>query len=111
MFVEEKHRSTRLNSAVHDKSALSLGAGLLRVAWFAILLGLAMEFLLLLVATGSGDLFGGAIPALAYGPAVQPVSEAEVVSRGVNEVIFPVGCALILYSAGAVGKRLANQET
>jgi len=33
---------------------------------------------------------------------------AEIFSRGMNEVLFPVGCSLVLFSAGAVGKRVAT---
>lgn len=54
-----------------------------------------------------GLLFGGTIVALtlASNPEM-PV--ADLLSRGVNEILFPVGCALILFSATTLGKRVAT---
>lgn len=228
--VKEEDQTIGSAPVAHDDSDLSLGARLLRVAWLAILLGLAMELLLLLVATSFGNLigflggftadlvqnvtwsvvvclgiavgtavaraqiplmgilgmlsaplalevsrafhkgaqqallivdsapvgepspvlialvkgieygclgllvawlwrrpwggmlahvgvgllvggiFGGVVLALVYEAAPQAPATAFLVSRGVNEIIFPVGCALVLYSAGAMGRRMANQE-
>jgi hypothetical protein len=33
----------------------------------------------------------------------------DLLVEGVNEVLFPVGCALVLFSANALGKRAANR--
>jgi hypothetical protein len=61
------------------------------------------------VATGLiiGIVFGGAIVAFTYWKAPEPLAGAELVSRCVNEILFPVGCSLVLFSATAVGKRVA----
>jgi hypothetical protein len=32
----------------------------------------------------------------------------SLLARGINEVLFPVGCSLVLYASEAVGKRLAT---
>ena len=53
-----------------------------------------------------GLVFGGLILFLLLGSSPQPPT-AELVSRGMNEVLFPVGCALVLFSAGALGERVA----
>ncbi len=37
-----------------------------------------------------------------------PTSDLFV--EGVNEVLFPVGCALVLYSAGVLGKKTASRS-
>ena len=55
-----------------------------------------------------GIVFGGAIVALAYSTAPEPLATPAIVSRSVNEILFPVGCALVLFSATAVGKRVAS---
>lgn len=53
-----------------------------------------------------GLVFGGAMLALAAGATPQP-SDAALVSQGVNEILFPIGCSLVLFSAAALGKRMA----
>lgn len=50
-----------------------------------------------------GVVFGGAIIGLVY--AADPLSTADLLSRGINEILFPVGCALVLFSAKALGER------
>jgi hypothetical protein len=62
------------------------------------------------VATGLivGLVFGGVIVALTYWKAPEPLTGAELVSRSVNEILFPVGCSLVLFSATVVGKRVAS---
>jgi hypothetical protein len=54
-----------------------------------------------------GIVFGGAIVAFTYLYAPEPLSTADLISRGVNEILFPVGCSVVLFSATAVGKRVA----
>ena len=54
-----------------------------------------------------GIVFGGAIVAFTYLSAPEPLAAADLVSRGVNEIVFPVGCSLVLFSATAVVERVA----
>ncbi|HVF61966.1 MAG TPA: hypothetical protein VNJ70_19335 [Thermoanaerobaculia bacterium] len=54
----------------------------------------------------TGLVFGGTI----LGVTVAAGAKADLVSllsRGINEVLFPLGCSLVLYAADAIGKRLA----
>jgi len=62
-------------------------------------------------ATGlvTGLIFGGSILGIALVSAPEPLATADLVSRGVNEILFPVGCSLVLFSATALGKRAARQ--
>jgi predicted phage tail protein len=53
-----------------------------------------------------GLLFGGAIVGFTYWTAPEPLATADLFSRGLNEVLFPVGCSLVLYTATALGKRI-----
>ena len=39
-----------------------------------------------------------------------PPPTTNLISQGVDELIFPVGCSLILFSAEALGKRVASDE-
>jgi hypothetical protein len=57
-----------------------------------------------------GLLFWGLILALTYWGSPSPPSTVELISLGLNEVLFPVGCSLVLFSAEALGKR-ATVET
>ena len=52
-----------------------------------------------------GILFGGAIVSFTYWTAPEPLAIADLFARGVNEILFPVGCSLVLYSATALGER------
>jgi hypothetical protein len=56
-----------------------------------------------------GTVFGGTLVAvtLAFVPAT-PV--AALVSQGVNELLFPIGCSLVLFSAGALGERISPKR-
>ena len=53
-----------------------------------------------------GLLFGGPLLALTF-QAMPQLAAATVVARSVNELLFPVGCALVLYASDTLGKRLA----
>jgi hypothetical protein len=53
-----------------------------------------------------GLLFGGPLLALTF-QEMPVLSAATVVARSVNELLFPVGCALVLYASDTLGKRLA----
>ena len=51
-----------------------------------------------------GVVFGGAIISLTYSASPEPLSAAQVVSQGINEILFPVGCALVLFIAATVAR-------
>jgi hypothetical protein len=53
-----------------------------------------------------GLTFGIAIVATTVRASVAPVPRVDIVARGINEVLFPVGCALVLYASGALARRL-----
>jgi hypothetical protein len=55
-----------------------------------------------------GLVFGGTIVALTMG-STPPPPPADVLPVGVNEVLFPIGCSLVLFSAGALGERMATR--
>lgn len=56
-----------------------------------------------------GVVFGGAELALASGAIPAPPA-SELFVEGINEVLFPVGCALVLYSATALGKKAVGPD-
>ena len=58
------------------------------------------------VGLASGLLFGGPLLALTF-QAMPQLTAAAIVARSVNELFFPVGCALVLYASDTLGKRLA----
>ena len=53
-----------------------------------------------------GIFFGAAIVTFTYWTAPEPLAAVDLFSRGINEVLFPVGCSLVLYGATALGKRI-----
>jgi hypothetical protein len=53
-----------------------------------------------------GIFFGGAIVIFTFWTAPEPLGAAGLFSRAINEVLFPVGCSLVLYAATALGKRV-----
>ena len=55
-----------------------------------------------------GILFGGAIVSFTYWTAPEPLATADLFAHGVNEILFPVGCSLVLYSATALGERVGR---
>jgi hypothetical protein len=57
-----------------------------------------------------GLLFGGLTLYLVITQSANPVPAVGLVSRAVNEIIFPVGCSLVLYSAQRVGERLKKED-
>jgi hypothetical protein len=69
-----------------------------RRAWGGLSAHIAMGLLV-------GLVFGGTIVALTYQMSPEPPATAALVSRGANEVLFPVGCSLVLFAATAIGKR------
>jgi hypothetical protein len=56
-----------------------------------------------------GAIFGGTIVAL-LATSSPEVSAASLVPRGVTEVLFPVGCSLVLFSAEALGTSMASDD-
>jgi hypothetical protein len=52
-----------------------------------------------------GLVFGGTIVGLTYQMSPDPPASAELISLGANEILFPVGCSLVLFAATALGKR------
>ena len=53
-----------------------------------------------------GLTFGLAIVATTVRASANPVPPVDIAARGINEVLFPVGCALVLYASGVLAKRL-----
>lgn len=51
----------------------------------------------------TGIVFGSLTLAL-----MSPLPVAALLSRGVNEILFPVGCSLVLFSAETLGRRAAR---
>jgi hypothetical protein len=57
-----------------------------------------------------GLTFGGAIVAVLARAAAQPMGPVDLAAKGINEVLFPIGCSLVLFAAEAMGKRLKGSE-
>ena len=55
---------------------------------------------------GFGLTFGLAIVAATVRASAAAVPPVDIAARCINEVLFPVGCALVLYASGALAKRL-----
>ncbi|MGH9361605.1 MAG: hypothetical protein ACRD2T_06780, partial [Thermoanaerobaculia bacterium] len=54
----------------------------------------------------TGFVFGGAMIVVTVAAGAK-ADLASLLARGINEVLFPVGCSLVLYASEAIGKRLA----
>jgi hypothetical protein len=54
----------------------------------------------------AGVVFGGAFLALVVRSAPIPLSTPSLVARGVNELLFPVGCALVVFIAEVLGSHV-----
>jgi hypothetical protein len=59
-----------------------------------------------------GTVFGGLILGLTFIPNPGAFSAADFLARGINELLLPVGCSLVLFSAKALGERssVAHQQ-
>jgi hypothetical protein len=57
------------------------------------------------IGLGTGVFFGAIVLGYTYWTNFQLFSAADVVSRGLNEVLFPVGCSLVLFATEVWGKR------
>jgi hypothetical protein len=55
-----------------------------------------------------GLTFGSAIVFLLARAAAKPMGPVDLAARAINEVLFPIGCSLVLYGAEALGKRVAG---
>ena len=53
-----------------------------------------------------GIVFGGAIVSITYASAPEALTAADVISRGINELLFPVGCSLVIFFGTAMAKRV-----
>jgi Family of unknown function (DUF5317) len=58
----------------------------------------------------AGIVFGGAALVVVAQSAPTPLSTAALMVRGVNELVFPVGCALVIFAAEVLGKRVRTQR-
>src|ERR687894_451322 len=56
-----------------------------------------------------GLVFGGTIVALTYQMSPEPPATTALVSRGANEILFPVGCSLVLLAATAMGEQVGRR--
>jgi hypothetical protein len=52
----------------------------------------------------TGALFGGSVLAVTLLTAKEPVAPAELLSKTINELLFPVGCALVLFASNGLEK-------
>jgi hypothetical protein len=57
-----------------------------------------------------GIVFGGTILTLTYVSAPEPPPAAALIARGIDEVFFPVGCSLVLFSAQALAGWIASED-
>lgn len=59
---------------------------------------------------GVGIVFGGTILGMMDWYAVKPLTGPPLLSRAVNEFLFPIGCSVILFAADNLSKRLTVAE-
>jgi hypothetical protein len=59
----------------------------------------------------AGIVFGGAALVVVAQSAPTPLSPAALVAKGVNELVFPVGCALVIFTAEVLGRRASPRRT
>ena len=64
----------------------------------------------ILIGLAVGIVFGGTVLAYTYTSAPEPPPTATLISRGIDEVFFPVGCSLVLFSAQALGRWIASED-
>lgn len=51
-----------------------------------------------------GTIFGSTILAITYHAMSQTIRTTQLVSMGINELLFPFGCSLVLFTAGMMSK-------
>ena len=54
-----------------------------------------------------GVIFGGVLVFVATRAAAAPLAASALAARGINEVVFPAGCAAVLYAADVLAKKPA----
>jgi hypothetical protein len=59
----------------------------------------------------AGIVFGGLALTVVAQLAPTPLSPAALMVKGVNELVFPVGCALVIFAAEVLGKRVSTRRT
>jgi Family of unknown function (DUF5317) len=59
----------------------------------------------------AGIVFGGAALTVVAQSAPTPLPPAALLVKGVNELVFPVGCALVVFAAEVLGKRASTPRT
>jgi hypothetical protein len=62
----------------------------------------------LLVGLVAALVFGSAIVSYTLRSVTEPPSTIKIVALATNELIYPIGCAVVLFAAGALGARLAD---
>ena len=73
-----------------------------RYAWGRVLTHIAVGLFF-------GIVFGGMLLALSVKTAATIIPALELIARGLNELIFPMGCALITFAGQFFGRLLPNQ--
>jgi hypothetical protein len=58
----------------------------------------------------AGLIFGGAALVVVAQSAPTPLPTAALMVKGVNELVFPVGCALVIFAAEVLGKRVSARR-
>lgn len=64
----------------------------------------------LMAGAGVGAGFGGLTLYLMITQAANPIPMGGIVTRGINEMLFPVGCSLVLYAAQKIGEKQAETD-
>jgi hypothetical protein len=59
----------------------------------------------------TGIVFGGVFLMLVVQSAPTPLSTPSLVAKGVNELLFPVGCALVVYIAEVLAGHVVPAPT
>jgi hypothetical protein len=57
----------------------------------------------------AGLVFGGTILSITMAATPQPPI-TDLLTQGVNEVLFPIGCSIVLFSAEVLGKRMGDRR-
>ena len=55
-----------------------------------------------------GIVFGGTIIFLSMQAAAGPIPHLALAARAVNEILFPVGCSLVIFSSEVLGKQISK---
>lgn len=55
-----------------------------------------------------GLTFGVVIVMLLARAAAHPMGPVDLAAKGINEVLFPIGCSLVLYASEALSRRMPD---